>query len=205
MAQWGSNDAASNSVIWAPVQLSKAPTRAIANTLFGNTTANAFVAGVTTGMLGASAAEADANPGVGHAGWLLKTEGQGGRAGRVTYETLVSMGSMAGDADTTLYNVIITINTQPLANAVALDAPVTFRVVASSKPSSTLTYQWQIDSSANGTWTNVTNGGVISGATSANLVYSNNNSVANGALFRVNVANSVALTVTSSPAQFTKS
>lgn len=32
-----------------------------------------------------------------HAGWVLRTEGQGGRAGRITYETLVAMGSITGD------------------------------------------------------------------------------------------------------------
>ena len=33
-----------------------------------------------------------------HPGWVLRTEGQGGRAGRVTYETLVALRSMTGDA-----------------------------------------------------------------------------------------------------------
>ena len=32
-----------------------------------------------------------------HAGWVRKTVGTGGRAGRVQYETLVAMGSMTGD------------------------------------------------------------------------------------------------------------
>lgn len=32
-----------------------------------------------------------------HAGWVLRTEGTGGRAGRVQVETLVAMGSMTGD------------------------------------------------------------------------------------------------------------
>lgn len=35
-----------------------------------------------------------ANKGVAHAGWVLRTEGSGGRAGRVQYETLVAMGSL---------------------------------------------------------------------------------------------------------------
>jgi hypothetical protein len=34
-----------------------------------------------------------------HAGWVLRTEGSGGRAGRVQLETLVAMGSMTGDGD----------------------------------------------------------------------------------------------------------
>lgn len=38
------------------------------------------------------------NRGVTHAGWVLRTEGTGGRAGRVQYETLVAMSSITGDA-----------------------------------------------------------------------------------------------------------
>ena len=34
------------------------------------------------------------NKGVAHAGWVLRTEGTGDRAGRVQYETLVAMGSL---------------------------------------------------------------------------------------------------------------
>jgi hypothetical protein len=37
------------------------------------------------------------NTGVAHAGWVVRTEGTGGRAGRVSYETLVAMGSMTSD------------------------------------------------------------------------------------------------------------
>ena len=37
------------------------------------------------------------NKGISHAGWVLRTEGTGGRAGRVQYETLVAMGSMTSD------------------------------------------------------------------------------------------------------------
>lgn len=40
--------------------------------------------------------EADAVP---HAGWVLRTEGSGGRAGRVHYEVLVAGSSIQGDAD----------------------------------------------------------------------------------------------------------
>jgi hypothetical protein len=38
------------------------------------------------------------NKGVEHAGWVLRTVGTGGRAGRVQYETLVAMGSISTDA-----------------------------------------------------------------------------------------------------------
>jgi hypothetical protein len=36
------------------------------------------------------------NKGV-HSGWVIRKEGSGGRAGRVTFETLVAMGSLSGD------------------------------------------------------------------------------------------------------------
>lgn len=38
------------------------------------------------------------NKGAAHAGWVIRTEGTGGRAGRVQYETLVAMSSIASDA-----------------------------------------------------------------------------------------------------------
>lgn len=60
MPLWGRNDAASNSVIWAPMQVGKAPTRAQANLLYGNTTPNAYFSGVTVGMYGVDAAETSA-------------------------------------------------------------------------------------------------------------------------------------------------
>lgn len=37
-----------------------------------------------------------------HAGWVVRTVGTGGRAGRVQYETLVAMGSITGDAEDTI-------------------------------------------------------------------------------------------------------
>ena len=37
------------------------------------------------------------NRGISHAGWVVRTEGTGGRAGRVQYETLVAMSSITGD------------------------------------------------------------------------------------------------------------
>ena len=44
--------------------------------------------------------------GVAHAGWVLRTEGSGGRAGRVQYETLVAMGSLG--AQTAAYGTAAT-------------------------------------------------------------------------------------------------
>lgn len=39
------------------------------------------------------------NKGVAHAGWVVRRVGTGGRAGRVTYETLVALGSLGGDSN----------------------------------------------------------------------------------------------------------
>ena len=47
----------------------------------------------------AEAVISSANKGVAHAGWVLRTVGTGGRAGRITHETLVAMGSMTNSTD----------------------------------------------------------------------------------------------------------
>ena len=47
------------------------------------------------------------NNGIAHAGWVLRTEGTGGRAGRVQYEVLVAMGSLG--AQTAGYGTAATV------------------------------------------------------------------------------------------------
>lgn len=148
MSQWGTNDVASNSVIWAPTSVKLAPTRTQANLLFGNTTANAYIAGATIGMYGASGAEVSANGGgIAHSGWVLRTEGQGGRAGRVSYEVLVA-GGITGDAtdDTVLPDYRITITSQPAGDTANTSAgeDATFTVTAVTVPAGgSITYQWR--------------------------------------------------------------
>lgn len=102
MAQWGNTDDSANSVIWANTTLNVALNQ---TELFGNTTVSAVIANAQVGVFGISAAEmAFANTAdtetdnVTHAGWVIRTEGRGGRAGRVQYETLVAMSSITGDA-----------------------------------------------------------------------------------------------------------
>jgi len=66
----------------------------------GTTAGGATIRGETaTGVINVSGAK---NRGVSHAGWVVRTVGTGGRAGRVQYETLVAMGSMTGDAEDTV-------------------------------------------------------------------------------------------------------
>jgi len=105
MPLWGKTDAASNSVIYAPAQFNKTPNTANRDALYGNTTANGYGTGETIGMYGVDTTEMSVGSGgVTHAGWVIRKEGSGGRAGRVQYETLVAMGSMTSDgSDDTVF------------------------------------------------------------------------------------------------------
>ncbi len=73
------------------------------HTLYANTTADAFVPNLTVGVFGVDAAEiALANNATNkptHTGWVLRTEGSGGRAGRIQTEVIVA-GGMGGDPTT---------------------------------------------------------------------------------------------------------
>jgi hypothetical protein len=106
---------------------------------------------------GADVAETAATAGV-TAGWVLKTTGTGGRSGRVSYESLVAMGSMTTDGDSVLATQTrtITISGQPANVAAELgeNEEVTFSVTASVSPasSSTLAYAWQFSEDTGSTW-----------------------------------------------------
>jgi hypothetical protein len=145
MPQWGMEDNAANSVIWAAAQLNKPANTSNRDDLFGNTTANAFVSGVTVGMFGVDSNEvAAANGSVAHTGWVLRTVGQGGRSGRVIQEVLVAGGILSDDEDVIYPDAVIYILTQPsntTANTTA-EEEATFTVVAASNPNTTLTYSW---------------------------------------------------------------
>jgi hypothetical protein len=100
MAQWSANDAANDSPMWAPAMYGKAPTRANANTLYGNTTSDAYVSGQTIGVYGVDSTEIAVDGGkVAHTGWVVRTVGSGGRAGRVQTEVLVAGGIVTSNAD----------------------------------------------------------------------------------------------------------
>ena len=99
MPLWGNKDNAANSDIAAVIQYNKATTSANQSSLYKNVTANAFITneivgqfGVDTNEMNAAAANGTNHPA--HAGWVLRKEGTGLRAGRITYETLVAMGSI---------------------------------------------------------------------------------------------------------------
>ena len=101
MGQWGNTDDSANSVFWANTTLNSTANQIA---LYGNTTVSAVIANAQVGVFGVSTDEiANTASGaeglkIGHAGWVLRKEGRGGRAGRVQYETLVAMSSITGDA-----------------------------------------------------------------------------------------------------------
>lgn len=57
MAQWSNQDASSNSVLWAPTSVNLAPNTTNRDNMFGNTTPNAFISGMTIGQFGADVTE----------------------------------------------------------------------------------------------------------------------------------------------------
>jgi hypothetical protein len=115
--------------------------------------------------------EASQGTPVTHAGWVLRTEGSGGRAGRVFHETLVAMGSMSSDLeDTKIQDFNTIIGTQPVNRSVTAPAATTFAVVATTVPAGgTIGYQWQISEDDGATWANISNAGVYTTATTATL------------------------------------
>ena len=69
--------------------------------LYANTQTSAFITGANVGVFGVDTTEQTVSGATAshsaHAGWVLRTAGTGGRAGRVQTETLIAMGSMTGD------------------------------------------------------------------------------------------------------------
>jgi hypothetical protein len=114
MSSWGNNDNAANAPYWAVNStivnaadvkaVAAAPTAANVGLLYSNTTANVYTSRETVGLFAIDADEQanNQNLGVAHTGWVLRTTGQGGRANRIQYETLVTLSTVTGDGDTTI-------------------------------------------------------------------------------------------------------
>lgn len=190
--------------------------------MFGNTTANSFITGVAVGVFGYDAAETQAERADGgerpaHAGWILRTEGTGGRAGRVQMETLVAMGSLG--AQTAAYGTAATVKdaaddaiaadytlrvaTQPVSASgnSSNDDIVTFTVVGASTPTgATLGYFWQKWGGA--AFANLSNAGAYSNVTTDTLSVLSN-TASNGEIYRVGLTATGATTVYSSNAVIT--
>ena len=113
MSLWGNLDAANNAPVFGPtggLGLTANTQQLYGNTTFATTDSVLGVNGVAIGVFGLDTNEmantaSAANTAGAHAGWVLRKEGTGGRAGRIHVETLVAMGSMTGDgSDDTTYD-----------------------------------------------------------------------------------------------------
>jgi hypothetical protein len=114
MSSWGNNDNAANAPYWAvnstivnvagTKAVAAAPTADNVAILYANTTANGYTSRETIGLFAIDSTEVanTQQKGVSHTGWVLKTTGQGGRAGRTQYETLVTLANVIGDGDNTI-------------------------------------------------------------------------------------------------------
>lgn len=211
MANWGNTDDAANSVLWATTQVKLTPNTDNQANLYTNTTADAFISGLTVGQFGVSGGEAQAlragaNTKVAHAGWVLRTVGSGNRSGRVQNETLVAMKTITGDGsdDPVMPDYMLRITTQPsnvTINSSSTSNVATFTVAGASVPSgATITYKWQ---KWNGSaFANITDGSPYSNSATASLVVQSN-SATTGEIYRVQVGATGAANVISSNAVIT--
>lgn len=200
MPLWGNVDNAANSDIAALMQVSSNTSTAQRTKLYDNVTRGAFQsANVTVGQFGVDTNEMQAMQTTSHpqhAGWVLRREGTGLRAGRVWYETLVAMGSMTGDGNATEDTYIpdrrISITTQPSSNSAQTKNNVTFTVAATTVPSGgSLTYYWQrsYGSGATLSWANVANTALVFfNNTSPTLTVNSSTTTANTFRVVINVA-----------------
>jgi hypothetical protein len=212
MSSHGKYDNAANAPYWAVnstivnatnVKANySAPTADNVALLYANTTADVYTAGETIGLFGVDANEINVDGKVAHQGWVLRTTGSGGRAGRVQQEVLVAMSSFNTDGEDTVYqDAVVSITSQPStlqgpvsaasANTVSFSVAAAITAGDSSAP---LTYQWQVNNNSGGTWvgidpgTGVTSGQPLNmtktGANTATLVLDPTGTAANNFVFR---------------------
>lgn len=211
MPLWGNSDDAANSDIAALIQVQSNTANSTERTrLYANVTPGAFMnnSNLIIGQFGIDSNEqmalvASGTAAPAHAGWVLRTEGTGLRAGRVTYETLVAMGSMSGDGsdDTYAPDYTIVITTQP--SNITGNGNLTMSVVASTLPGGgALSYKWQQSYAGALSWADIPNtAGVWFNNTAITLTA--NATVANANTVRVVVSVPGGNTVFSSNATIT--
>lgn len=184
---WSNKDIGNASPKFIVAQYNKSANSNTQNTIFANVTANVFGTGRTVGVFGIDtnkerAAAGGNQPVPPHAGWNIRTVGQGGRAGRIFYETIVAMASITPTANTNNVNIpefFIRIYSQPSSNTWNRGNAVNLIVGANTLPPNiTLSYYWQQDGgNVSQTWANVQNAGTFASAngnTSFTLSIANN-------------------------------
>jgi hypothetical protein len=222
MSSWGNNDNAANAPYWAVNSTIVNATNVKANyaaptadnvaRLYANTTADVYTVGETIGLFMVDSNEQQVQQSNGtpptHTGWNLKTTGSGGRAGRVTWETLVAQSQILSDNntdDTVLPDTIITITSQPATLRGPVDQAsaqtTTFSVTAAVTSGAVvpLTYQWQVNNNSGGVWVNIDPGTDVTtgqpsqmtktGANTATLTLDPTGTASNNFVFRCVVSN----------------
>lgn len=208
MPQWKNTDNPANSVFWGPSRVKQRANTATRNSLYGNTSAGAIIPGQTVGMFAVDANEVTASQGIPHTGWVLRTTGSGGRAGRVQHEVLVAGGITTSNTsdDALLPQYSLAFLTQPLANSgsTSNNIVVTFTGQAvSAPPGAAITYLWQYSSNNGNAWATTVAVGGFSNQTTTTLSV-NANTIANNVLVRlVAAANGGAVNTSSSSARLT--
>lgn len=208
MSLWKNTDANTSAPIYSPMQVNLAPTQENVDVIYENTTQDVAIVGRADGVFGVDNNETIAQGnGTTHAGWVLRTEGSGGRSGRVFQETLVAMGSMNGDSDDTTYpDSVLRITSQPGNKSVKAGGgnTATFTVGVTATPDTTISYQWQVNNNVGGVWVNVANGTPTntsySGGTTATLTVIPTDATANAYVFRAIASATGATNVTTANA-----
>ena len=93
MSSHTNKDEAAGAPLWSVAAIRKEWSSANRTDLFNDTTADNFITGVTMGLFNYK--DSETTVAMAHAGWNLKTTGSGGRAGRVSHETLVVLTNSA--------------------------------------------------------------------------------------------------------------
>ena len=213
MSSWGNYDNAANAPYWAVnstimndanTELNfSAPTAANVALLYGNTTANVYTSRETIGLFMADKNEVQASGAIPSTGWVMKTEGQGGRAGRVQWEVLAVVKNVQNDTaateDAVLPDAVITTSNPTGVMFVAgAGNNGTFSVTTSVDPvSATLSYLWEVSTDGGSTYATAANGVTanttyVGNTTSAMTVYATNTD-ANTYLYRVQITANNAL------------
>lgn len=195
MALWGNTDAQSNApliVVRTDGDVATSNTARLGNTQYGNTVFAVSAAEVQAGGEGRKLA---------HAGWVVKRDRGNGR---VQYETLVAMGSIASDGndDATFPDYTILISTQPVDRTVAAAGNTTFVVAAVTQPvGGTLSYQWQANTGSG--FANLIANASITGVDTNTLAINPVEDLGTGASVRVVISVTGGANVTSNTALLT--
>ena len=179
----------------APIQSGVPVTQAyqgVAHGLQGIPVTSVYRQALDKGVDPQEIAVAEAGPHPTHTGWVLRTVGSGGRAGRITNEVLVALANMNGDSDAQIFANVAIALTGP--SSVTINSSGTFANTATFTVTPTLTgntaaalsYQWQYNTGS--AWANIpANTAAIHwvGSTTATLLAQPATTANNGTILRV--------------------